>query len=185
MAANQVPSVVWNAETKKLESGTEPNQVWQVGKINETFKETYSVEGQSLVMLYKLSLIMQNACLILRGAGLSAIQLGIPLKMFVALKPNSPSEFVTFADSFYTPEDDEEYTSTEGCLSIVSENKLVFFDVPRHKKIEVIGKSLKVGQGIELVPESIKAEGFFASVLAHEIDHQNMVDISKIGTLKN
>lgn len=184
MAQPKMSGVVWNAETKKLESTDQLNQVWQIDKINETFKETYSVEGQNLLMLYKLSLIMQNACLILRGAGLSAIQIGIPLKFFVALKPGSGSEFITFADSFYTNEGDEEYTSTEGCLSIVSDNKLVFYDVPRHKNIEVIGKSLKVDQGIELVPESIKATDFFASVLAHEIDHQNMIDISKIGTLK-
>jgi peptide deformylase len=183
MATKPIPSIAWDPENKKLITGNSPNRVWGIEEINKNFNETYTIEGQNMLQLVKLSIIMQNVCLNMQGVGLSAIQIGIPLRFFVVLQPKGKSDFLTLADAFYTPFDDQTFDSIEGCLSILEENHLVFYKIPRAKKIDVVGKLMKMDKDIVYFDTvSLQVENFYSSLFAHEIDHQNFIDISKIGT---
>ena len=93
------------------------------------------------------------------GVGLAAPQIGESIRVLVA-------EFEDNAVAFVNPEilkrsDEMEY-GTEGCLSIPG---VVGDDVPRHTAITVKGRDPK-GKEIR-----VKAEGWWARVLQHEIDH--------------
>ncbi|HLZ21883.1 MAG TPA: peptide deformylase [Ktedonobacterales bacterium] len=93
------------------------------------------------------------------GVGLAAPQIGQSIRVLVA-------EYEENAVALVNPEilkrsDEVEY-GTEGCLSIPG---LVGDDVPRHIAITVKGRDPK-GKQIRL-----KAEGWWARVLQHEMDH--------------
>ncbi len=93
------------------------------------------------------------------GVGLAAPQVGESIRVLVA-------EYEDNAVALVNPEilkrSDEQELGTEGCLSIpgyIGEN------VPRSTNITVKGKDPK-GKEIRL-----KAEGWWARILQHEIDH--------------
>ena len=128
-------------------------------------------------LIKKMKETMFEAC----GIGLSANQIGLNLKMFVALIPNkplkrdeknkiimpSPDEAKFYA--IFNPEIIKFSKQTEiieeGCLSIPGING----EVERPKKITITGFN-KNGQKIK-----IKAEGLTARVFQHETDHLNGV----------
>lgn len=93
------------------------------------------------------------------GVGLAAPQVGESIRVLVA-------EFEENRVALVNPEilkrSEEMLLGTEGCLSIPG---LVGEDVPRHAEITVKGRDPK-GKEIRL-----KAEGWWARVLQHEIDH--------------
>ena len=93
------------------------------------------------------------------GVGLAAPQIGEPIRVLVA-------EFEENHAALVNPEiikrSDEMLLGTEGCLSIPG---LVGEDVPRHAAVTVKARDPK-GKEIR-----IKAEGWWARVLQHEIDH--------------
>lgn len=99
------------------------------------------------------------------GAGLAAIQVGVPLKLFiveagVAGKPESDAPVV-----FINPEivwlSDEAQTGDEGCLSFPG----VFVPVKRAMRARV--------RALDLQGQSFEMEGseLFARALQHETDH--------------
>ncbi|MBN2197834.1 peptide deformylase [Candidatus Wolfebacteria bacterium] len=101
------------------------------------------------------------------GVGLSANQIGLNLRVFVAQIPYSEK---TEASKFYVifnPEikknSKEKIEMEEGCLSIPG----VFGLVNRPEKITLIGKD-KNNREIK-----IKAHSFLARVFQHETDHLN------------
>ena len=133
----------------------------------------------SVYELAHLSALMQNLCILKNGVGLSALQVGIPIPMFVVLKDKN---FSVFVDCKYEGID-EKIKSIEGCLSILDENaKSRRFLVERYKKIKVTGQELVFGDSITLEPVEIEADGFSALVLQHEIDHHHFRLISDFGT---
>jgi peptide deformylase len=93
------------------------------------------------------------------GVGLAAPQIGESIRVFVA-------EFEDQRVAFVNPEiikrSDEMLLGTEGCLSIPG---VVGDDVPRSAAVTVKGRD---PHGKEI---RVKAEGWFARVLQHEIDH--------------
>jgi peptide deformylase len=93
------------------------------------------------------------------GVGLAAPQIGEPLRVLVA-------EYEEQAVAFVNPEiikrSDDEVLGTEGCLSIPG---FVGDNVPRAESVVVKGRDPK-GKEIRL-----RAEGWFARILQHEIDH--------------
>ncbi len=94
------------------------------------------------------------------GVALAAIQVGVPVRMTV-LKDGD--EYLTIINPEIIKRSKEELLDTEGCMSVPKK----YGQVKRAKKIKVRGLNLD-GQKIE-----IKAEGFLARVLQHEIDHMN------------
>jgi peptide deformylase len=100
-----------------------------------------------------------------QGIGLSANQIGLNLKVFVAEVPNSKGELKFYA--VFNPKidktDNEKDSSEEGCLSIPGKYGIV----PRYKKILITGFD-KNGRNLK-----IKGWGLIAKVFQHEIDHLN------------
>ena len=111
------------------------------------------------------------------GIGLAAVQIGVPQRIIVIEIPVAPDDEEDETDSpsdeprpveqtiIINPEvrrrsrDLEE--GIEGCLSVPG----WVGEVPRHRTVTVTGLDL---QGR---PVKVKAEGLFARVLQHEIDH--------------
>ncbi|MBN1180568.1 MAG: peptide deformylase [Anaerolineae bacterium] len=101
-----------------------------------------------------------------RGVGLAAVQVGVPLRVIVVGVPedmDDPDAGATLA--LVNPEvaraSDEMEDGVEGCLSVPG----FLGDVPRHayvtvKALDMRGKKVRV-----------RAEGYLARVLQHEIDH--------------
>jgi peptide deformylase len=93
-----------------------------------------------------------------KGIGISAVQVGAPVRLVVI--NNCDQDFV-----FINPEikrvSRREAVFSEGCLSFPD----VFEDISRPEKVKVIAKDLN-WQDVE-----IDAEGLMARCLEHEIDH--------------
>lgn len=102
------------------------------------------------------------------GVALAAVQIN-DLRRVVVIRNNFDNkedrEFHALINPVITKYEGEVVAEHEGCLSV----KDVYGKVPRHTKIRV--KALNL-QGDEV---RVKAEGFLARVLQHEIDHLNGV----------
>ncbi|MDD3481005.1 MAG: peptide deformylase [Patescibacteria group bacterium] len=94
------------------------------------------------------------------SAAMAAIQVGVPLRMTVL---RDGTEFLPIINPEIVKHGKEEFSDIEGCMSVPKK----YGQVKRYKKIKVRGLDLS-GKKIE-----IKAEGFLARVLQHEIDHMN------------
>ena len=90
--------------------------------------------------------------------GLSAIQIGVPLRVCVVFNGN---EFIPFVNPVITKSFGDKYEAEEGCMSLDGVRK-----VTRYDRIEVM-RQTKSG----FVKE--KFRGFIAEILQHEIDHFN------------
>jgi peptide deformylase len=93
------------------------------------------------------------------GVGLAAPQIGESIRVLVA---EYEDQQVAFVNPEIIKRSEEEVLGTEGCLSIPG---FVGDDVPRAAAITVKGRDPK-GKEIR-----VKAEGWFARILQHEIDH--------------
>lgn len=93
------------------------------------------------------------------GVGLAAPQIGESIRVLVA---EYEEEHVALVNPEILKRSEEIEYGTEGCLSIPG---LVGDDVPRHYAVTVKGRDPK-GKEIR-----VKAEGWWARVLQHEIDH--------------
>jgi peptide deformylase len=135
----------------------------------------------NLMGVYSICQRLEVLCKKENGVGISAVQAGIPLNLFLA---KTQIGFDYFLNCVYTPATDEELISLEGCLSLKDEkNNLRFFEVKRHKSILVTGHRLvKFNNDLILEKlENLLFTGFAAIVLQHEIDHGKDILISKIG----
>jgi len=99
------------------------------------------------------------------GVGLSANQVGLNFKMFIAEIPdkNGKKKFYVIFNPELEKESEEKEIGIEGCLSVPD----MIGEVKRTKKITVAGYD-KNGKKIK-----VKAFGFLARVFQHEIDHLN------------
>lgn len=99
------------------------------------------------------------------GVGLSANQIGLDMRVFVAEVPDAEGGLKFYA--IFNPEiekiSEDKNVLEEGCLSIPG----TFGDVPRASRIAIKAQD-KNGR-----PVKIKAWGFLARVFQHEIDHLN------------
>ncbi len=142
---------------------------------------------KSLVEAYDLCLKMERACIKADGIGLSAVQVGIPLKLFVVKNPSGDvDEFDHLVNCSYTEANDatESKRGIEGCLSLKnSDGTLKRFWVERLDSISVTGKRLSISEQGKIFLESFQEilTDLNAVVYAHEIDHQNGILISDIG----
>lgn len=99
------------------------------------------------------------------GVGLAAPQVGISRRLFVAQTQSGPAAFIN-------PEIIKKSRKTEvmeeGCLSLPKK----WLKVKRPKEIELKAIDI-IGKKVQ-----IKAEGLFARILQHEIDHLNGILIT-------
>lgn len=93
-----------------------------------------------------------------RCVGLSAIQIGVPLRVCVVFNGN---EFIPFVNPIITKSFGDKYEVEEGCMSLDGTRKVMRYD-----RIEVM-RQTKSGFAKE------KFRGYMAEVLQHEIDHFN------------
>lgn len=112
-------------------------------------------------LIARMRRIMRKA----NGIGLSANQIGLDFKMFVAEIPDAQGGVKFYA--IFNPKiekiSDETATYEEGCLSVPGK----WGDVERAKQITIAGQD-KNGK-----PAKIKAWGLLAHVFQHETDHLN------------
>ncbi|MDI6734492.1 MAG: peptide deformylase [Patescibacteria group bacterium] len=112
-------------------------------------------------LIKKMRLVMKEA----NGVGLSANQIGVQKRIFVAQVPNDQGriKFYVIINPEIKKISKEKIALEEGCLSIPE----TFGIVPRAEKLvlegfDINGKKLK-----------IKAWGLLARVFQHEVDHLN------------
>ena len=99
------------------------------------------------------------------GIGLSANQIGLDLKVFVAEVPDGKggTKFYAVFNPKLTKTSEETIPYEEGCLSVPGQ----WGDVTRPERVVVSGLD-KNGK-----PAKVKAWGLLARVFQHEIDHLN------------
>lgn len=116
-------------------------------------------KGDITALLSKMKKIMRTA----NGVGLSANQIGLDLRMFVAEVPDPQggTKFYAVFNPKIEKKSEENISFEEGCLSVPG----TWGDVERPEKIIVSGQD-KNGKAVK-----IKAWGFLARVFQHEIDH--------------
>jgi peptide deformylase len=137
-----------------------------------------------LVGLYAVCLQMQELCVKEHGIGLAAVQVGIPWKLFVVrYNDKAKDQFRFFLNCSYTPLTEDKEKSLEGCLSLRRPNgDFRHFEVERYKNIRVEGHELIADRLLKMEPVVIEPKDLYRFVFQHEIDHQNLVLISDIGT---
>ncbi|MFA6524840.1 MAG: peptide deformylase [Patescibacteria group bacterium] len=131
---------------------TEPNPILR--KKAETINNPLSSAVQELIPKLTETMIQED------GIGIAAPQVGESIQMIIINQKDSPMVMINpriITKSIRTE------IAEEGCLSVPG----IFGMVKRSKKVKVnaidgLGK-----------PFTIKAEGLFARVIQHEIDHLN------------
>jgi peptide deformylase len=128
----------------------------------------------NLMPIYKTCLDLQNLCEMSGGIAISATQVGIPWKLFVAKLNDGYSYFV---NCNYEPLVDmrlKTLQSIEGCISLRNEDgKFRSFLVNRYPNIKVLGKQLIVEDYLSMRDIDLRLHDDRSSVIfQHEIDHQ-------------
>jgi len=146
------------------------------------------VPHDDLTKLYKYFFYMEMICNEFYGIGLHAVQIGLPLDMYVIKRD---SKFEYYLNCVYEPVRDEDplpgpekVLSIEGCLSLVnSDGSSRYFAVNRYKRIVVHGASL-CAHKLELRPVHMylgEGDGVYCMAHQHEISHGSGTLISQIG----
>lgn len=133
-----------------------------------------------LLGVFRIITQMERICVDNQGIGLSAVQVGIPWKLFII---NRDGVFEYYLNCEYVGFGDKS-KSIEGCLSLRSDDgNFRRFELERFPVIAISGKQLKISSSPSLVLEDVsRAEsGMMAVVMQHEIDHQRDILISDIG----
>lgn len=136
-----------------------------------------------LVEVYKICKQMHLVCKVNDGIGLSAVQVGIPWRLFVIGQGDGP--YRNFLNCTYSHVGNAKFESVEGCLSIKKPNgELLHFKVDRFQEINLIGTELVEKDNaihLELFQANLSGPNLMNVVFQHEIDHQSLVLISDIG----
>lgn len=154
--------------------------------LEEIPKQSEFIGNQDLMKVYSVCQQMENVCLESKGIALSAVQVGIPWKLFVYWDnfPDKPENFSYILDAEYVSVSDSISDSIESCLSIRNEDKSSkYFKLNRFESILVKGKILKHDKEKPYLEDFEKEleKNIFCVVFQHEIDHQNNILISDIG----
>ena len=122
---------------------------------------------------------MQAVCSRRTGVGISAVQVGLPLPIFIAMIDKS---WRYFLNCEYKPlESASEQISLEGCLSLTKlDGSMRRFHVLRWNKVLVTGQEFSFSNA-SVTDFAEEFKNFNAVVMQHEIDHQNDILISDIG----
>lgn len=142
--------------------------------------EAQNVPTENLIDIFRIITQLENLCVEEDGIGLSAVQVGIPWKLFVVQRG---SEFEYYLNCNYEGIG-AKFKSIEGCLSLRDKfGQLRRFEVDRYSKVRITGQQLKVSNSPSLILENIDRieDDLYAVVFQHEIDHhfkrEKMIDI--------
>lgn len=150
---------------------------------SEIPKEIVNTPIDDLPKLYKTCLEMQELCKKENGVGLSAVQVGIPWKLFVIRITDKKYRY--FIDCEYEPIGTTKIQSVESCLSLRDlKKKLFFFQVERFERIKVKGFELLTEEELKIVPFEQDFDDFSSVLYQHEIDHHHGILINR-GKRKN
>jgi len=128
-----------------------------------------------VVEIYKICLMLEDLCIREKGIGLSAVQVGIPYKLFL-----TRLEKTRFFVNCEYEKVGENVETVEGCLSLRDENGVCrLFKVSRSSEVIVRGLELVVDGEPKFVEIEEKQTDYAAIVSQHEIDHHNDILISK------
>jgi peptide deformylase len=149
------------------------------------------VNFENLIEKYKIFQDLQFICEKEKGIGISAVQVGLPIKLFLIKGDGTcplikNNEYACFVNCEYEPLDNSKNIVTiEGCLSLKNKDeKIRHFKVERHSSVRVHGYRFLFDKKLEFVKISdnlnFDQQGV---VFQHEIDHQMGKDglISKKG----
>jgi peptide deformylase len=167
-------------EKKKIFITPEHTHIWTIhNKQEEKFLRTpvpeFAFSEYDKKSVTALIAHMRKMMVAERGVGLSANQIGLPYRIFVAQLPSKDhkgytGKFYTLINPQVVSASAKKTADEEGCLSIPN----VYGTVERAEKITVQGLD-KNGKEVK-----IKAEGFLARIFQHEIDHlQGVLFIDK------
>jgi peptide deformylase len=150
----------------------------------EDIPKAGDVPTENLIDVFRICTQMEKICTDNDGIGLSAVQVGIPWKLFIVLHDEKKKGYYYkyLLNCEYAGHGDKG-KSIEGCLSLRnSEGNLRRFEVSRFPNVIVTGKELAItDKGLELKDLKIALDGLYSIVYQHEIDHQNGILISDIG----
>jgi peptide deformylase len=153
--------------------------------VDQIPKNIEDVSMDDPIEIFKICREMEMLCEAENGIGLSAAQLGLPLKLFVMKSEKFPlvskDEYGYFVNCDYEATEGEQVVSLEGCLSVRSDDgQLRLFQVDRHTHIRINGYIIFDNLKFSAVDCEV---GFNEQsvVLQHEIDHQRNVLISDGG----
>lgn len=124
------------------------------------------------IHLLKVCLEMQEICEKEKGIGISAVQVGLPWKLFIIKE--GPNHYTYYVNCEYEPSTNaKRIFSLEGCLSIRSpEGHLRHFEVERWDHVRVKGKTISIVKGFNFVDvDEILDDPNRSIVFQHEIDH--------------
>jgi peptide deformylase len=162
-----------------------PGKKLSIVPIDQIPKEVTDCPTNDLVGLLATCLQMADICVKEHGIGLAAVQVGLPWKLFVVRYIIGPAndQFRFFVNCRYEPVGDKKEKSLEGCLSIRRPNgDFRHFEVDRHTLVRVVGSELLADKELRIEPVTLEPTGHYSFVFQHEIDHQDLVLISDIGT---
>lgn len=130
-------------------------------KKTETIDFTAEKSKELRALVTRMRVAMRTA----RGVGLSANQIGISKRIFVAEVSDRDGKlkFYTFINPTIVKKSKESIGGEEGCLSVPN----IYGIVPRASRIAIEGYDVR-GKKIK-----INAWGLLARVFQHEIDHLN------------
>ena len=166
----------------------EPYGIVEVDKI-PTKESIVAVPIDNTMQVYKICIALKELCEKESGIGISAVQVGIPWKLFLVKGDGTcplipKGEFGYFINCEYDKTTDtKQVVSLEGCLSLRSpDGRLRSFQVERQYKIRLYGLQLMVEDSIYFknidVEVDVMQEGI---VFQHEVDHHRGILVSDIG----
>jgi peptide deformylase len=136
------------------------------------------VSTEDLFPLFRTITEMERICTDQQGIGLSAVQVGVPWKLFIVQRDGVYEYYINCTYEGVG----EKQKSIEGCLSLKNDQGLRRFEVERFSNIILVGTQLKIVDS-QLILENIRREekGLYSVVFQQEIQHQEGILISDIG----
>jgi peptide deformylase len=130
------------------------------------------------IKIFKICQEMEIICNKENGIGLSAVQVGLGIQLFIV---KNQSSYEYYANCKYVGMG-EKIFSIEGCLSI-RDNQGEFrrFELQRFKEIKLTGFKLAISPSLKFENIEETKSGLYSIVFQHEIDHSYGTLISDIG----
>lgn len=145
----------------------------QIVPVSQLPTQIIDCPTDNLLSIYRTCLEMSDLCDKSNGIGLSAVQVGIPWRLYVIKYEN----YRYFLNCQYKGIG-EQIDSLEGCLSLPNRH----FMVKRFSKVHVQGQELVLENKLKIKTFDEELEGLYAIVHQHESDHSSNILISDIGT---
>lgn len=173
-------------QIKNLKILTTPNEILQTKA-----RKVSSINKDLLILIDKMQKVLKASKV--PGVGLSAIQLGVPLRIFIAhlsldsfslkIKPSfGPLVFINpqivrCSKKLNTDILPEEKLYLEGCLSVPKIYALIKRPWIIHIKYQAVTQDSRQRRGspraAKLKTQNSRFEGFNSTLIQHEIDHLN------------